>query len=432
LKNKDNPISRWSQAIADLLPPHQHPAIHLGLDRIKQLLAALGNPQDRVALIHVAGTNGKGSVCAYIASILGVAGYRVGRYTSPHLRDWTERICINGQAIAPEDLYTCLVQVLEKVNPDDSPTQFELFTAAAWLYFAESACDVAVMEVGLGGRLDATNVCDRPLATVIVSIGWDHWQVLGPTLAHIAREKAGILKPHCRAIIGALPPEAHTAIEERIQAVNCPAIYPPAAEDLGGGRAKFADIEYKLPLVGAHQLQNSALAIATVQSLPPDDWVISPQAIQEGIARTQWPGRLEWSIWKQHPILIDGAHNPESAIALRHYLDTLDPTPIDWVMGMLSTKSHREILQILLRPGDRLFTVPVPDSTCTSPQELAALGQTLQPALNSSEAYDDLPNALDAAAIDSSRLTVVCGSLYLLGYYFALLERHPFRATQSN
>lgn len=419
MKNKE---SQWGQAIADLLPPHQHVAVHLGLDRIKQLLVALGNPQDRVPVIHVAGTNGKGSVCAYVSSILTAAGYRVGRYTSPHLRDWTERICINGEKIALEDLYHLLVQVLEVVNPQDSPTQFEVFTAAAWLYFAQKACDVAVMEVGLGGRLDATNVCDRPLATVIVSIGWDHWQVLGPTLGDIAREKAGILKPHCPAIIGAVPPEAQAVIKQRIQELNCPAIYPPPAEDLGNGKVKFGDLEVQLPLVGAHQRQNATLAIAAVQTLPPSDWVISPQAIQQGIANTRWAGRLEWSIWRHQRILIDGAHNPESAIVLRQYLDTLESSPIHWVMGMLSTKSHTEIFQILLRPGDRLFTVPIPDSSCVSPQELSELAKSLQPNLKSSAAYDDLPDALDAALIDSSGLIVLSGSLYLLGYYLSLVE----------
>lgn len=419
MKNKE---SQWGQAIADLLPPHQHVAVHLGLDRIKQLLTALGNPQDRVPVIHVAGTNGKGSVCAYVSSILTAAGYRVGRYTSPHLRDWTERICINGEEIALEDLYHLLIRVLEVVNPQDSPTQFEVFTAAAWLYFAEKACDVAVMEVGLGGRLDATNVCDRPLASVIVSIGWDHWQVLGPTLGDIAREKAGILKPHCPAIIGAVPPEAQAVIEQRIQELNCPAIYPPPAEDLGNGKVKFGDIEVQLPLVGAHQRQNATLAIAAVQTLPPSDWVISPQAIQQGIANTRWAGRLEWSIWRHQRILIDGAHNPESAIVLRQYLDTLESSPIHWVMGMLSTKSHTEIFQILLRPGDRLFTVPIPDSSCASPQELVELAKSLQPNLKSSAAYDDLSNALDAALIDSSGLIVLSGSLYLLGYYLSLVE----------
>ncbi|WP_318736154.1 MULTISPECIES: folylpolyglutamate synthase/dihydrofolate synthase family protein [unclassified Roseofilum] len=417
MKNK---VSQWGQAIADLLPSHQHPAIHLGLDRIKQLLARLGNPQDRVRVIHVAGTNGKGSVCAYISSILQAAGYRVGRYTSPHLQDWTERICINGQNIASEDLYNSLVLVLEQVNPEDLPTQFEVFTAAAWLYFAERGCDVAVMEVGLGGRLDATNVCDRPLASIIVSIGWDHWQVLGPTLGDIAREKAGILKPHCPAIIGALQPEAQTVIEQRIQELNCPALYPRAAEDLGGGRARFGDLEYQLPLVGAHQLQNSAVAIATIQALPPSDWQISPQAIQQGIAHTRWPGRLEWSSWKQQRILIDGAHNPESAMVLRHYLDSLETTSIHWVMGMISTKSHQEIFEILLRPGDLLFTVPVPDSNCASPEALLELAQTLQPNLSACAAYRDLQDALDAAVIDSSGLIVLSGSLYLLGYYFSL------------
>ncbi len=422
---------RAGTTIADLLPPHQHATVHLGLERIRALLARLGNPHHRVPLIHVAGTNGKGSVCAYLSAILAAAGYRVGRYTSPHLLAWTERICVNGQPIAQERLTDLLLRVLAQVGSGDSPTQFEILTAAAWVYFAEFPCDLGVMEVGLGGRLDATNVCDRPLATAIVSIGWDHWQVLGPTLADIAREKAGILKPGCPAIIGSLPPEAQSVISERIQALGCPAYYPDAALDLGGGKARWGEIEYELPLLGQHQLQNSALAIATLQALSPQDWQISPTAIQQGMAQTRWPGRLEWNTWKQYPLLLDGAHNPEAAIVLRQYIDTLKPTSVTWIVGMLSTKSHQEIWQALLRPGDTLLCVPIPESSCASPQHLADLAQKVEPKLKACYIFEDLREALDTVVIHAPPLGVLCGSLYLLGYYFSILPS-PFQVRQEN
>src|SRR6476646_9084330 len=192
-----------------LLNRFGHFGVHLGLERIQRLLAELGNPHQQVPIIHVAGSNGKGSTCAYLSAVLTEAGYRVGRYTSPHLVDWCERICLNEQPIAPEVLAQVLQQVEAAIAPDQpSPTQFEVITAAMWLYFAQQQVDIAVVEVGLGGRLDATNVCDRPLVSVITSISREHWQRLGPTIADIAGEKAGILKPNCPAVVGPLPPEA--------------------------------------------------------------------------------------------------------------------------------------------------------------------------------------------------------------------------------
>ncbi len=189
------------QAVESQLQTYARFGVDLGLERIELVLANLGNPHHRVPIIHVAGSNGKGSVCAYLSAVLTAAGYRTGRYTSPHLINWTERICIDDQPISWADLQTNLAAVEEAVSSADPiPTQFEIFTAAAWHYFAAQQVDVAVVEVGLGGRLDATNVCDRPLATVIVSISRDHWQRLGNTLAKIAREKAGILKPGVAAI----------------------------------------------------------------------------------------------------------------------------------------------------------------------------------------------------------------------------------------
>ena len=194
--------------------------VNLGLARIQRLLARLGNPQNQVPIVHIAGTNGKGSVCAYLASVLSAAGYRVGRYTSPHLLDWNERICIGQTPITNEALWQHLTTVAAAIEADrteaeaevETPTQFEVFTAAAWSYFAAQAVDIAVIEVGLGGRLDATNVCPDPLVTAVVSLSREHWQRLGPTLADIAREKAGILKPECPVVIGPLPKSADTGL----------------------------------------------------------------------------------------------------------------------------------------------------------------------------------------------------------------------------
>ena len=188
--------------IDQFLAAFQRFGVNLGLTRIEKLLAQLGNPEKNVPLIHVAGTNGKGSVCAYLSSVLTTAGYRVGRYTSPHLVNWTERICLNESPISEADFLAVLESVKAAIGEEDHPTLFEVVTAAAWLYFAEQKVDVAVMEVGLGGRLDATNVKEQVLASIITPISREHWQVLGDTVGKIATEKAGVLKPHCPAFMG--------------------------------------------------------------------------------------------------------------------------------------------------------------------------------------------------------------------------------------
>jgi dihydrofolate synthase / folylpolyglutamate synthase len=406
--------------------------VNLGLSRIQTLLAALGSPHESVPMIHVAGTNGKGSVCAYVSSVLSAAGYQVGRYTSPHLVDWNERICIDGEPISTDAAIAMLDRVIAAIDPTvPTPTQFEIVTAAAWLYFAQSQVDIAVIEVGLGGRLDATNVGDRPLATVITSIDLEHWQQLGDTIAKITTEKAGILKPNCPAIIGTLPPDAVTVIEERIADLNCPTIWvKPAVRvpkpdlmlmaGLSTDRLSWAEsdgIKYPLTLLGEMQLTNSAIAIATIQTLRRSGWKISDVEIATGMANTQWLGRIQWTSWQGHQILIDGAHNAAAAIALRAYIDTLN-TPISWVMGMLSTKAHREIFQALLRPGDRLYLVPVPDHSAADPAALASLARSICPDLSLIDVFPDLLIGLTAAAsTTNTHQLVLCGSLYLLGYF---------------
>jgi len=405
--------------IQEILKPFQHfsvQRVRLGLERMHQLLAAKGNPHQQVPIIHVAGTNGKGSVCAYLSAVLTQAGYRVGRYTSPHLVDWTERICIKEQPIASEKLQQLLLQVIDAIFlVEESPTQFEVLTAAAWLYFAQEQCDIAVIEVGLGGRLDATNVCDRPLVTIITTISREHWQVLGPTLADIAREKAGILKPGCPAVIGQLPPAAMAVVKQRIAALDCPAIYPELAVYLEPGWAAYQGRKYPLPLLGDMQLGNSALAIACLQILGQQGWDISAEAISQGMAKTTWPGRLQWTTWRNHPILIDGAHNGAAAAALRQYVDNLDRQAVSWVIGMLSTKDHSEIFKTLLRPADKLYLVPVPDPRGADPQQLATRAQSICTKLASCQAYLDPIAGLEAAVTDSENLTVLSGSLYLVG-----------------
>ncbi|MEG3954055.1 folylpolyglutamate synthase/dihydrofolate synthase family protein [Microcoleus sp. herbarium2] len=408
-----------------ILQSYQHFGVHLGLERIHQLLQKLDNPHQKVPIIHIAGTNGKGSVCAYLSSVLTEAGYRVGRYTSPHLIDWTERICINQKPISPTELQQCLERVVAATeNNTETPTQFEIITAAAWLYFAEPKTDIAVIETGLGGRLDATNVCETPLASVITSISLEHWQILGPTVADIAGEKAGILKAKCPAVIGELPESARIVVEKRIQELDCPATWVKPAIDLGQGFAEYqlnqnaVKIKYQLPLLGKIQLMNSAIAIATLQTLQNQGWQISPTAIENGIAKTQWPGRLQQTTWKSRNILIDGAHNPAAAIALREYVDRLNnhPSPINWVIGILATKDCDDILKALLKKGDRLYLVPVPDQNFSSPAELAALAQIICPELTLCQAFSDLTTALDAA-VTGDNLTILCGSLYLVGYF---------------
>ncbi|MGQ4648861.1 glutamate ligase domain-containing protein [Lyngbya aestuarii] len=422
--------------INSLLKPFQRFGVHLGLERIQRLLADLGNPHHSIPIIHVAGTNGKGSVCAYLSSILTAAGYRVGRYTSPHLVNWTERICLNEQPIPTELLEKVLLQVKLAIpeNCEDSPTQFEVITAAAWLYFAQQQVDIAVIEVGLGGRLDATNVCEQPLVSIITSLSREHWQVLGPTLADIATEKAGVLKAGCPAIIGSLPPEAKQVIASRIEQLSCPTVWVEPATELPTRElhqerwVKYQGIEYPLPLLGEVQLTNSAIAIATLQVLRSQGWQISETAIISGMANTCWLGRLQWTSWHNHPILIDGAHNRAAAQALRQYVDTLN-TSVSWVMGMLSTKDHTEVFKALLRPQDRLYLVPVSDHSSAEPEALATLAQSICPELNNCHTHSNLNAGLEAAtsqdATTPKNVIVLSGSLYLVGQFLREAEPNP-------
>jgi dihydrofolate synthase / folylpolyglutamate synthase len=386
-----------------------HFGVELGLERIDRLLNALGNPHQQVPIIHVAGSNGKGSTCAFLSSVLREAGYRVGRYTSPHLVSWCERISLNGDDISLTELQSLLLEVVAAIDPHQaSPTQFEVITAAAWLYFARQRVDVAVVEVGLGGRLDATNVCDRPLVSIITSLSREHWQRLGNTLAEISYEKAGILKPECPAVIAPQTIEAEVVLKQRLAALNCPVIW--ASSDLSQS--------YSLSLPGEHQKINAALAIATFHILQQQGWQITETHIQTGLAKTQWRGRLQWMKWGDRDLLIDGAHNPAGAATLRRYVDQQIDQPIQWVMGMIGTKDHADVLKELLRGGDRLYLVPVPEHIPADMQQLALTAMEVCPELAACQVYGDVMAGVEAA-FEQNLTTVLCGSLYLIGHFFS-------------
>lgn len=419
--------SSLAQSVESQLQRYARFGVDLGLSRIEHLLESLDNPHRQVPIIHVAGTNGKGSVCAYLSAILTAAGYRTGRYTSPHLVNWTERICIDGQAISWQDLQNALNTVESAIRKESAqqptPTQFEVITAAAWQYFASQKVDVAVVEVGLGGRLDATNVCDNPLATIIVSISRDHWQRLGETIAEIAGEKAGILKSGVPAIVGPVPIEAEAVITQRAQSLQAPLTQvEPAQPSLDKPQSLvYQDIEYPQMLLGEHQKVNSACAIATLQKLRDQGWQISDSAIAQGMAQVKWPGRLQRYQWQGRPLLIDGAHNVDAAKSLRTYLDKAYPNQsITWLMGMLQTKDQAGVFRALIRAGDRLHLAAVPGHLSTEPEELRAIAQKICPNLALIHTHPDLQAALEAStdSTENTSPTVFCGSLYLIGHFF--------------
>jgi len=387
--------------------------ITLRLERIQALLDHLGKPQDQVPVIHVTGTNGKGSVCAYLASILTACGYRTGLYISPHLIAYQERIQINHKPIELVDWLRILQQIKQVVETHNiSITEFEAITAMMWIYFAEQQVDIAVIEVGLGGRLDATNVIHNPLVTVITSIGLDHQERLGSQLTDIAREKAGILKPNCPLVRGPVPPSAAQVIDAQAQALHCPLIpvIPPLINS--GGTLHFQGNDYAIPLAGAHQFVNAQIALEVISQLRQKGWKLPVFQVQQGIANTHWPGRLQWVHWQGKKILLDGAHNPQAAQILRQYIDEQNFPPVHWIIGLLKTKDAVEILHHLLRSGERVSFVPIPGHHYHETAYLNDLAQRICPGIFS-QTYADSCSVLSAIA--PSDITVICGSLYLIG-----------------
>lgn len=425
-----------------------------GLARVQFLLDALGRPQDAFPALHVAGTNGKGSTCAMMAAILRQAGLRVGMFTSPHLIRYNERIVVDGESIADDRLAALLerlepLSVAARANPSvGQPTEFEVATALALAYFAEQKVDVAVVEVGLGGRLDSTNVV-RPAVSVITPIGIDHADVLGSTLSAIAAEKAGILRARVPVIIGPQREDAGNIIRRRARQLGAPMI--EAQVDFEGRLQKMSTSEtifsvrfhndwlhnVHIPVVGAHQVDNAALAVAAVNVFmngAHQKTIRHEDSVRRGLATVRWPGRFE-TVLRAPLTIVDGAHNEQSAQALAATLQAVaSGRQIVFVIGTLAEKPVLKMLQSLLPlAAGVICTKPSQGRTPPlEPEKLAELAVALFPTgfvRVEADPSAALTQARQIAGEDG--IVVVCGSLYLVGEVKAALTAGEWETTEE-
>ena len=360
--------------------------IDLGLDRMVKILEFLGNPQDKLKCIHVAGTNGKGSVCSIIASVLKESGQKIGLYTSPHIYKYTERIKINGEDI-PENIFAKYVfEITDTAEKNNIPlTEFEILTAVMFKYFFDENIDTAVLETGLGGRFDATNVIKSNLCAIITHIDLDHTDRLGDTKEKIAFEKAGIIKPNCPVITS----EGYEAIKDKADGCNSLLIMVNPIADTS-----------ELSLKGTYQQENLSLALEAINFVFPE---ISREIIDEGLKKVKHPCRFEYL--KDRNILIDGAHNPNGIRELKKSLDLYFPKlKRQFVFGCLDTKDYPEMIRILFNENDEIYFYHFNNPHSVPVEKLKAACK-----YNAKEftSLNDLPK-------DNGTLTVICGSFYMM------------------
>ena len=421
-----------------------HPRlIDLSLGRVEALLAKLGHPQRHLPpVIHVAGTNGKGSVAAFLKAMLRAAGRRAHTYTSPHLVRFHERIELSDaegrtSPIGEAELVDRLTEV-QRINDGDEITFFEITTAAALLAFAERPADAAILEVGLGGRLDATNVIVRPVLSVITPISLDHTDKLGGTLAEIAREKAGILKPFVPAVVSRQPPEALEAVKGRALALAAPLTV--WGEDYEAfeqrGRLVFQSAERLLDLplpalLGQHQIANAGTAVAAALRL--QSLGVSVHAMERGLVEVQWPARMQRLdngvlsrlLMPGSELWLDGGHNAAGGEAIAQTLAELEeraPKPVSLIVGMLGRKDAAGFLEHFRGLVRRVVTVPIPNSEAAlSPGALASAAA--EAGLDATAAPDVESAIRRLQEIEAQPLRIlICGSLYLAGHVLALQE----------
>jgi dihydrofolate synthase/folylpolyglutamate synthase len=407
-----------------------HPKlIDLSLGRIERLLGALGNPQDRLPpVVHVAGTKGKGSTVAMMRACLEAADYRAHVYTSPHLVRFHERIRVAGQLIDEEALIA-LLEECERANGDQPITFFEITTAAAFLAFVRTPADIALLEVGLGGRLDATNVIRRPAVTVITPVSLDHQAFLGDTVAAIAGEKAGILKPAVPAVIAAQPGDAEAVIEKRAATLGVP-LFRAGHEwrcNAAGAGMRYAGERWKLDLplpslIGAHQIVNAGTAIASLERL--GGFSLTGEAIADGLRQIDWPARLQhltrgalvdqlrdWEVW------LDGGHNPLAGQVLAEVAAGWGDRLLFLVVGMMKTKDATGFLAPLAPYTEFLVAVTIPGEKNALPADaIAAAAHSVGIA---ARAVGSIGEAIRHLAWHRSGRVLICGSLYFAGRVLA-------------
>ena len=403
--------------------------IILGLATIRSILNALGDPQNNFYSIHVAGTNGKGSVAAALSSILQQSGYRVGLYTSPHLVRFNERICINNRQIS-NDAVVKSYQAVQKAHLGNrTPTFFELTTAMAFYEFARRRVDWAVIETGMGGRLDATNVID-PVISIITNVSMEHRAYLGNTLARIAREKAGIIK-QATPVVTAIKQRQAKSVIQRIAGKKSAPLYmlgknfkvrrqPAGGFSYYGIENTWHDMHTALQ--GHYQVENAALAIAACELLNKNHTSISQQSIRDGLIKTSWPGRLE--IVSEHPmIILDGAHNLMAARELAKFLgDNLAQRSITLVVGILDDKPYQSMLKSLLPVCSRVIVTRAKTDRALDPLRLF---ETAKKTLSDVRIVSDVAQAFTQAVAEADFNDVICiaGSLYVVGEAKAAIEK---------
>ena len=407
--------------------------IKLGLDQIRALLAALDHPDRAYPSIVIAGTNGKGSVTAMVERGLRAAGYRTGRYTSPHLVDLEERFAIDGHSIGPADVDRLAARIRAAADSlEHPPSFFEATTALALEAFRDAPVDVAVLEVGLGGRLDATNAV-ASTAVAITAVDFDHQEYLGHTLPEIAAEKAGVIKPHGLVVLGENPEVVRDVVADAATRQQARLVYASEGVTLDAvmtdgqlvatiqtPRAAYGDLH--IGLRGRHQASNAVVAIRLLEELNAAGLFRVPSAaIRAAIEDVTWPGRLETRAWRGREVLIDGAHNPAGARALASYLREVAPRPVPFVIGAMRDKDVAEMLAALAPVASAFICTSAQSSRALTPAELLAQARSVAPAVPAQTAASPL-QALEIASRLGPRI-VVAGSLYLAGEVRASLGR---------
>lgn len=396
------------------------------LSRMVALVESLGNPQDAYPVLHVAGSKGKGSVCSFCDAVLQEQGYKVGLYTSPHLKDFEERIQINGESIPRADLVAFTEAIKPHVAAIPRLTTFEISTALAFWYFAEQEIDVGVIEVGLGGRLDATNVV-TPLVSVITSLYLEHTYVLGDTIEEIAAEKAGIIKPGLPVVLAPQLDSARQVVEDvadqrgsDLTRLGHDYEYRRVGASLEGQTFSVwsadneADAEtLRIPLLGPHQVVNAATAYLGLKVARQEGLAISDGAIRRGFARAQWPARFEVLSRGPKPVVVDSAHNPGAAVKLQETLDEFFPDQRIWlVFGVSEDKDIDGIFSALAERVEKIYCAKAPHPRAMDAEALAAKARSLGKPV---EAIPDVGDALEAALAEAPQgdLILVTGSIFV-------------------
>lgn len=406
----------------------------LGLENMKELLNRLSNPQDELKFIHIAGTNGKGSVLAYVSTVLTEAGYRVGRYISPTLFSYRERIQVDGEYIQKESLAKWVTQirtVIKEMTKEGKahPTVFEIETALSFLYFKEKKCDFVVLETGMGGLLDATNVVRTTVAEIFASISLDHLGVLGNDLREIAQNKAGIIKPGTVVITASQEKEAMEVLESTCLEKKSRLYVADwdKAENIhyGYDRQTFDYKQYKqltIFLAGSYQIANAVLAVEALDQIRELGYPISEQSLREGLKKTTWKGRF--TVLRKNPVfVIDGAHNRDAARVLRKSIDLyFSDKKIFYIMGMFKDKEYEEVLKQTADRAEHIFTIETPNNVRALPAE--ELAQAARKYNAKVEAADTIEKAVEEtlAMAEEDDVIIAFGSLSFLGQLTRAVE----------